>query len=64
MAQEPGCVPVHGKRIQQSRSGEQGMVSRGDDAGNDNGVDETACNGTAGLDKDNGKRAGSGGFVG
>lgn len=60
MAEESGRVTVDGERVQESRSGEQGVVGGRDDAGQDDGVDEAARDVAASFGENDGEGAGAG----
>lgn len=57
MSKESWCVPVYRQAVQQPRPGKQSMISRGNGAGHDNGVDKAARDGTSGLNEDDRERA-------
>ena len=64
VAEESWRVAVYGEGVEETGSGEEGVVGGGDDAGHDHGVDEAAGDGAAGFNEDDGEGAGRGGFGG
>lgn len=62
LAKELGCVALHGQRVEQSRSGEQSVVTGRQDTGQDDGIDDAAGSLGAGHLENNGKGRGARGL--